>query len=605
MKDRKWRFCIDYRRLNAVTEQDAYPLPRINDSLDALSGTCYFRTLDLVSGYWQVPLDAEVQEKSAFSTQSGLWKWKVLPSTLPPSKESWNILHKAGIKLKPSKCKLLQPQVCYLGHIISQNGVSTDPNKVEAVPKWPSPRRVGELQGFLGTVGYYRQYISEFATIAHPLHRLTAKGEPWRWTEREQAAFDILNKSISTALILGYPDPRWQYILDTDTSGCAVSSAGGLRESHCLLQQDLHPLGMQLLCHSIAATCSSEGVQALMAVSVWARVPPVDGPLVPPVAMPEEETLKPRSLKELAKEQGLLATWVPTSCLNGTPALDRVGSTLDSVAYPEWPDGNPHGTPAPTVAELSLGARCFPEGLSAPPGVTGPKGELAKTQATGQESLAIMYPAIATGEQVPAEQLRSGAESWTSCITCRVFCAYDKTACWKHAIWCAICPPAMRETTVWQSHTLAHSKIGRTIGCLQLTWYWPGQTSTVWWLIKSCEVCQAAEHGKKKGTGGKRRLYAERPLQKVAVDLVGPFPVAPRGTKPTPPHSATGETANMLMLGRELRLPDHLECHSPPTKFFPALEHALKVQQRLQTTHEALRRSQMEVRQEDKEKPLL
>ena len=70
---------MDYRRLNAVTQQDAYPLPRIDDSLDALSGSKFFSTLDLVSGYWQVPLDEDAQEKSAFATRSGLRKWKVLP----------------------------------------------------------------------------------------------------------------------------------------------------------------------------------------------------------------------------------------------------------------------------------------------------------------------------------------------------------------------------------------------------------------------------------------------------------------------------------------------------------------------------------------------
>jgi hypothetical protein len=78
-KDGKWRLCVDYRRLNAVTCRDAYPLPRIDDSLDSLAGSCYFSTLDLLSGYWQVPLDDDAQEKSAFMTRGGLWKWKVLP----------------------------------------------------------------------------------------------------------------------------------------------------------------------------------------------------------------------------------------------------------------------------------------------------------------------------------------------------------------------------------------------------------------------------------------------------------------------------------------------------------------------------------------------
>ena len=79
VKKKDQSFCVDYRKLNAVTLQDAYPLPRIDESLDALVGSRYFSTLDLTSGYWQVPLDADAQEKSTFATRSGLWKWKVLP----------------------------------------------------------------------------------------------------------------------------------------------------------------------------------------------------------------------------------------------------------------------------------------------------------------------------------------------------------------------------------------------------------------------------------------------------------------------------------------------------------------------------------------------
>jgi len=78
-KDGSWRFCVDYRKLNSVTIQDAYPLPCIDESLDALAGSKYFSTLDLLSGYWQVPLSPDAQEKVAFITRDGLCKWKVLP----------------------------------------------------------------------------------------------------------------------------------------------------------------------------------------------------------------------------------------------------------------------------------------------------------------------------------------------------------------------------------------------------------------------------------------------------------------------------------------------------------------------------------------------
>lgn len=259
-KDGKWRLCVDYRRLNAATCRDAYPLPRIDDSLDSLAGSCYFSTLDLLSGYWQVPLDDDAKEKSAFVTRGGLWQWRVLPfglTSAPACFErlmervlsglQWQTLllylddvivfshdfdshlnrletvlqrfRSANLKLKPSKCELFQKSVSFLGHIVSSEGVSTDPKKVEAIQQWPTPRCVTSLRTFLGMVGYYRRFCPDMATIAKPLFRLTSKEVQFIWTAAEQKAFEDLQAKMTSAEILGYPDPQLQYILDTDASG--------------------------------------------------------------------------------------------------------------------------------------------------------------------------------------------------------------------------------------------------------------------------------------------------------------------------------------------------------------------------------------------------
>jgi len=259
-RDSSWRFCVSYRRLNSVTIQDAYPLPWIDKSLDALTGSKYFSTLDLISGYWQVPHSPDAQDKAAFITCNGLWKWKVLPFGLTSAPATfqqlmeqvlsrlhwktrliyledvifispdfsthvsclWEVfdhLRAAGLKLKRSKCALLQPEVTYLGHVVGRDGFATDPEKVQAVKEWAVPRDLPELQAFLGLVGYYRQYKPGFAGLAKPLNQLTAKGVRWQLTQEEQQAFDHLKQRLMEAPILAYPDPAKEYILDTDASG--------------------------------------------------------------------------------------------------------------------------------------------------------------------------------------------------------------------------------------------------------------------------------------------------------------------------------------------------------------------------------------------------
>ena len=258
-KDGSTRFCVDYRKLNTITRKDAYPIPRLDTTLDSLSGSNWFSTLDLKSGYWQVELDDDAKEKTAFSSGKGLWQFKVMPfglCTAPSTfqrlmeavlsqmpletslvyiddiivhavdfntevsnlKQVFKKLRSANLKLNPKKCTLFAREVIYLGHIVGQNGISADPKKVEAISTWPVPTTVKDVRRFLGLCSYYRRFIFNFAEMAKPLHRLTEKDVRFEWTSECQNAFSSLKAALKDAPVLKYPDTNKPYILDTDAS---------------------------------------------------------------------------------------------------------------------------------------------------------------------------------------------------------------------------------------------------------------------------------------------------------------------------------------------------------------------------------------------------
>ncbi len=258
-KDGTMRFCVDYRKLNDRTVKDSYPLPRLDGCLESLGGNRIFSTLDLRAGYWQTELDPSDAEKTAFITRSGQYKFTVLSMGLmnAPSQFQrlmdlvlagllWDVclaylddvivfsrdfdqhlerlaavldrLVKANLKLKPSKCQLFQQEVRFLGHVISANGIATDPDKVKVVEEWPRPRNLHEVRSFLGLASYYRRFVAQFAEVARPLHLLTNKGQPFIWGDAQEEAFQSLKQRLTSAPILASPVDEAGYVLDTDAS---------------------------------------------------------------------------------------------------------------------------------------------------------------------------------------------------------------------------------------------------------------------------------------------------------------------------------------------------------------------------------------------------
>ena len=264
-KDGSTRFCIDYRKVNDVTRKDAYPIPRVDDTLDTLAGSTWFSMLDLKNGYWQVEVAEEHREKTAFCTQEGLFEFNVIPFGLCNSpatfqrlmnavlaglqwtsclvyiddiivvgstfdqhlsnlQKVFERLKQAGLKLQPQKCHFFQRQVQFLGHVISQDGISPDPEKTSKVAQWPVPTLTVEVQQFLGLANYYRRFVKDFASKAKPLHQLTVKKLPFIWTADCQKSFDNLKQCLTTAPILAMPIWSKPFIIDTDACDSGIGA---------------------------------------------------------------------------------------------------------------------------------------------------------------------------------------------------------------------------------------------------------------------------------------------------------------------------------------------------------------------------------------------
>jgi len=264
-KNGKIRPCVDYRRLNAVTQKDAFPLPRISDCLDAVTGATLFSTFDLTSGYHQIPVKQEDTPKTAFVTKYGLFEFTTMPfgvcngpATCQRLMElvlnglQWQIcliylddiivfgnnfedhiarldlvlerMSAAGLKMKPEKCQLLKPEVIFLGHLVSCQGIQPNPDNTAKILAWPTPTTVTEVRQILGMGSYYRRFIKNFSAMVKPLTELTKKTNMFNWNDECQLAFHNLKKAFTGTEIMGFPKDEGEFYLDTDACNTAIGA---------------------------------------------------------------------------------------------------------------------------------------------------------------------------------------------------------------------------------------------------------------------------------------------------------------------------------------------------------------------------------------------
>ncbi|KAK7915896.1 hypothetical protein WMY93_011657 [Mugilogobius chulae] len=265
-KDGSLRFCIDFRYLNAISNFDPYPMPRIDELLERVGSAAYITTLDLSRGYWQLALAPEARELTAFKTPFGLFQFRVMPFGLQGApatfqrlmdhvlrdvsqfsaaylddvviySRSWKEhlhhlqevlkrIQAAGLTINPRKCAVAHREVEYLGYTIGFGKIKPQVQKMEAIRSFPVPTTKKKVRGFIGLVGWYRKFIPQFADRSAILNDLTKNSAPnkVRWTEACNRAFNDLKESICTRPVLQSPDFDLPFILQTDASGVGLGA---------------------------------------------------------------------------------------------------------------------------------------------------------------------------------------------------------------------------------------------------------------------------------------------------------------------------------------------------------------------------------------------
>ena len=569
-KDGNLRFCIDYRKLNDVTVKDSYPLPRINDCLDALSGGKYFSAFDLRSGYFQVKMDERDKEKTSFVTRSGLYQFKVLPfgvtngvatfqrlMDLTMAGLNYKIclvylddiilmsrdvgehcerlvmildrLRASGLKLKPSKCRLLQKRISFLGHVVTGDGIQTDPEKVRAVVQWPTPVSVTEVRSFIGLCSYYRRFVRDFAFIAGPLHALTAKNARFKWTVECQQAFEELKRRLVSAPILAMPQDEGEYRLDTDASNEAIGAVlSQVQEG----QERVVAYGSRLLRPQEKNYCVTR--KELLAIVNFIKH-------FRPYLLGRKFTVRTdhaalKWLRNMAEPVGQQARWLesleeyefevehrPGKRHANADALSRRPCRQCSVEDEQ-----------PTVYLCGR----VQEGKVDKVAVIKDSRELEVDKLRDGYSkdyrLSSFYTLFTTNAEVVPWSEVVGLDKFTK----NLWTQWDRISNvngvlyrkWVSADgfqvrWQLVAPKCAHETLLTHAHTGmtgGHMGIRKTMHQLQMRAYWPGWSEDVARFCRRCPECATYHRGQPKRQGELQIFPVGEPFERIAIDLTGP-----------------------------------------------------------------------------------
>ena len=572
------RMCVDYRALNAKTARPIFPIPSSEELFDTIGGAKFFSTLDLSSGYYQVPLNEKDIEKTAFSTKYGQFEFTRMPFGLCSApatfqklmnmilqKENWlncvvylddvlifgrtigehnqrlsKVLKRikdAGLKLAPDKCVFLKTEVNYLGHIINKEGVKTDPGKIESIKAWLMPGCKKELQTFLGFCNYYRRFIKNYASTSERLSAMLKGENNFSWNEDRKAAFYELKELLSSPPVLALPITDGEYILDTDASQNSIGAVLSQRQNG----------EERVLCYASKAMTKSQRQYCITRkelLAIYTFVLKFKHYLIGTkfLVRTDHQALK-WLLKWDSPNTSQYCVWrAELEVFDMTVEYRKGVEHINADAMSRLPPCEQcllkHSDPkkkrnVKVYKEEELTTEMVTNDGETERALYQIKNENDDWQQDKDKDIQIIRTAMTKNKmEINEKELKAGSTElrtiWSHKKDLRL--RGDLLFLYQDDKYRLIIPKSQREYLIKQFHSfLGHPGIEKTQNVIRNEYYWPAMDKTINETLSKCEECQNNKNLNGRIRAPLQNIVSDRPFQTIGIDITGPFRTTKNG----------------------------------------------------------------------------